>query len=95
MNPELLCDLDDKYKPVGQKNIGVIVGGGKENNCFTLRISYSVTTWIDTYSPIVLDIAKTIKQYLEADDRREFVDHPGWKDKGYGYGNNNESINNK
>lgn len=94
-NHQLLCDLDEKYKPVGPKNIGVIVGGGKDNNCFTLRISYSVTTWIDTYSPVVLDIAKTIKQNLEADGRREFVEHPGWKDKGCGYGNNIDINNNK
>lgn len=94
-NHQLLCDLDEKYQPVGQKNIGVKVGGGKDNNCFTLRVSYSVTTWIDTYSPIVLDIAKTIKQHLEADYRREFVEHPGWKTKGCGYGDNIEFNNNK
>ena len=89
-NHQLLCDLDEKYKPVGQKNIGVLVGGGKDNNCFTLRVSYSVTTWIDTYSPVALDIAKTIKQHLEEEGRREFAEHPGWKDKGWGYGNNSD-----
>ena len=89
-NHQLLCDLDEKYKPVGQKNLGVLVGGGKDNNCFTLRVSYSVTTWIDTYSPVALDIAKTIKQHLEEEGRREFAEHPGWKDKGWGYGNNSD-----
>ena len=85
-NHQLLCDLDEKYRPMGQKNIGVKVGGGKENNTFTLRISYSVTTWIDTYSPIVIDIAKAIKQHLETGDRKEFTEHLGWKVKGYGFG---------
>jgi len=85
-NHQLLCDLDEKYQPVGQKNIGVIVGGGKDNNTFSMRISYSVTTWIDTYSPIVLDIAKVIKQNLEIDSKKAFVEHPGWKEKGFGYG---------
>jgi len=94
-NHQLLCDLDEKYKPVGQKNIGVLVGGGKDNNCFTLRVSYSVTTWIDTYSPVALDIARTIKQHLEEEGRRVFAEHPGWKDKGWGYGNTVISINNK
>ena len=85
-NHQLLCDLDDKYRPVGQKNVGVKVGGGKENNTFTLRISYSITTWIDTYSPIAIDMAKTIKQHLETDNRKEFKEHPGWKEKGCGFG---------
>ena len=85
-NHQLLCDLDEKYRPMGQKNIGVKVGGGKENNTITLRISYSVTTWIDTYSPIVIDIAKAIKQHLETGDRKEFTEHLGWKVKGYGFG---------
>ena len=85
-NHQLECDLDEKYRPMGQKNVGVKVGGGKENNTFTLRISYSITTWIDTYSPIAVDIAKAIKQNLEPDNRKEFIEHPGWKEKGYGYG---------
>ena len=92
-NHQLLCDLDEKYQPVGQRNIGVKVGGGKDNNCFTLRISYSVTTWIDTYSPIALDIAKAIKQHLEADERKEFQELPGWKEKGCGYGINEQDNN--
>ena len=92
-NHQLLCDLDDKYRPVGQKNIGVKAGGGKENNTFTLRISYSVTTWIDTYSPIVLDIAKVIKKHFESDGRKEFAEHPGWKEKGCGFGVNKNDIN--
>ena len=85
-NHRLLCDLDEKYQPVGQKNIGVKVGGGKDNNTFSMRISYSVTTWIDTYSPIALDIAKVIKQNLEIDSKKAFVEHPGWKEQGFGYG---------
>lgn len=92
-NHQLLCDLDDKYRPVGQKNIGVKVGGGKENNTFTLRISYSITTWIDTYSPIAIDMAKVIKQHLEADNRKEFIEHSGWKLKGCGFGVNKNDIN--
>ena len=87
-NHQLACDLDEKYRPVGQKNIGIKAGGGKDNNTFTMRISYSVTTWMDTFSPVILDMAKTMKQYLEADERKEFSERTEWKVQGIGFGNN-------
>ena len=85
-NHQLLCDLDDKYRPVGTKNIGYITGGGTQNNSFTLRISYSVTTWMDSFTPIALDLAKVMKQHLEVEGRREFTEHEGWKLSGNGFG---------
>ena len=88
----LLSDLDEKYRPVGKKNIGVMSGGGTTNNSFTLRLSYSVTTWSDRWAPVVVEMAKIFKQHLEAEDRSEFVELPSWKEQGYGYGNN--SVNN-
>lgn len=87
---ELLCDVDDKYRPVGQKNIVIKTGGGKENNGFTMRISYSVTTWMDSFTPIALNMAKTIRQHLEAEGKREFTEHSGWKLQGNGFGINGE-----
>lgn len=92
-NHQLLCDLDDKYRPIGKKNIGVKAGGGTDNNTFTIRISYSVTTWMDTFSPILIDMAKTIKQHLEIENRKEFTEHPGWKEKGCGFGDNQNDNN--
>lgn len=86
----LLCDVDDKYRPVGQKNIVIKTGGGKENNGFTMRISYSVTTWMDSFTPIALNMAKTIRQHLEAEGKREFTEHSGWKLQGNGFGINGE-----
>lgn len=87
---EYLSDLDEKYKPVGKKNIGVITGGGTVNNAITLRISYSVTTWTDRPTPIIVDMAKIIKQHLESPERNQFVEHPSWKEKGCGYGKNED-----
>ena len=92
-NHQLLCDLDDKYRPIGKKNIGVKAGGGTDNNTFTIRISYSVTTRMDTFSPILIDMAKTIKQHLEIENRKEFTEHPGWKEKGCGFGDNQNDNN--
>lgn len=83
---EYFSDLDEKYRPVGKKNLGIITGGGTVNNAFTLRVSYSVTTWSDTPAPIIVEIAKVIKQNLEIDSKKAFVEHPGWKEKGFGYG---------
>lgn len=87
---EYLSDLDDKYRPIGKKNIGVITGGGTTNNAFTLRVSYSVTTWTDSALPIVVEMAKVIKQYLESPEHNQFVEHPSWKEKGCGYGKNED-----
>jgi voltage-gated potassium channel len=85
---EYLSDMDQEYKPVGNKNIGVITGGGTKNNAITLRISYSVTTWSSSSAPIIVDMAKVIKQYLEKPERNTFEDEPSWKDVGCGYGTN-------
>jgi len=83
---EYLSDMDETYKPVGNKNIGVITGGGTKNNAFTLRISYSVTTWSSSSAPIIVDMAKVIRQHLEKPERSTFEDNPSWKDTGCGYG---------
>ena len=86
---EYLSDMDQEYKPVGNKNIGVITGGGTKNNAFILRISYSVTTWSDRPAPIIVDMAKVIKKHLEKPECSTFKDDPSWKDVGCGYGINN------
>ena len=85
-----LCDMDDKYRPVGSKNIGIITGGGTINNALSIRISYSVTTWSDTSIPVIVDMAKDIKQQLEKPERAEFTALPSWKEKGCGYGDSND-----
>ena len=87
---EYLSDMDQTYKPVGNKNIGVITGGGTKNNAFTLRISYSVTTWSSSSAPIIVDMAKVIKQHLENPERNTFKENPSWKDVGCGYGKTEE-----
>jgi hypothetical protein len=43
---------------------------------------------MDTFSPVILDMAKTMKQYLEADERKEFSERTEWKVQGIGFGNN-------
>ena len=90
---DYLSDLDEKYSHVGKKNVGVIAGGGTENNALTIRISYSVITWSPRVAPIIVDMAKIIKEHLEAPDRNKFEEHPSWKLKGCGYGENQQDNN--
>ena len=90
---EYLSDLDEKYRPVGKKNLGIIAGGGTTNNAFTLRVSYSVTTWTDSATPIVVEMAKAIKHHLESPERNKFEELPSWKLKGCGYGENEQNNN--
>ena len=88
---QLLCDMDEIYRPASLRNIVMKTGGGKENSGFTVRISYRVTTWTDSCIPIALDFAKVIRRHLEAEGKREFTEHPGWKLQGYGFGMNEEN----
>lgn len=85
-NHGLHSDMDLVYRPVGRKNIGVIVGGGHENNALSLRISYSVITWIDSWAPVVVDMAKSFKRHLETLERQQFVESKNWKEIGLGLG---------
>lgn len=85
---ECLSDSDEKYRPVGKKNVGIITGGGAVNNAFTLRISYSVTTWSDSPAPVIVEMAKVLKSQLEKPERSQFEENPSWKKKGCGYGEN-------
>ncbi len=85
-NYNLLSDMDEKYRPVGNKNIAVLAGGGSTNNAFCMRLSYSIITWTERWTPIIVDMAKLIKLHLEATERREFVENKAWKAKGWGLG---------
>ena len=58
-----------------------------------MRISYSVTTWMDSFTPIALDMAKDMRQYFEAEGKRDFSEHAGWKLPGNGFGINKDDIN--
>ena len=83
---QLHSDMDVKYKPVGSKNIGVLIGAGTENNAFSLRISYSVITWEDRWTPIVVDMAKAFKHHFETPERQEWAENKAWKEEGLGLG---------
>lgn len=86
-------DLDETYRPVGKRNIGIKTGGGTANNALTIRISYGITTWMDNTLPIIEDMAKEIKQCLEKSEKAQFAVLPTWKEKGVGFGNEEDMEN--
>ena len=85
-NYNLLSDMDEKYRPVGNKNIAVLAGAGNTNNAFCLRLSYSIITWTEHWTSIVVDMAKVIKRHLETPERQEWVENKAWKENGWGLG---------
>jgi len=89
---DLGADMDEKYRPIGRKNIAVLAGGGSTNNAFCLRLSYSIITWTESWTPILLDMAKAFKRHLELPDRQEFVENKTWKTKGWGLGEGNIQL---
>ena len=55
---DLGADMDEKYRPVGNKNIAVLAGGGNTNNAFCLRLSYRILTCPGRWVPTLSDMAK-------------------------------------
>ena len=88
-NYNLGSDMDEEYRPVGNKNIGVVAGGGSTNNAFCMRISYGVVTWTDNLTPIIVDMAKVIKSHLENTAKQHEFEDKNWKIKGCGMGEGN------
>lgn len=93
---ETFCDMDNSsYLPVGKKNLSVILGGGSTNNAFLMRLSYSLTTWTDRWTPVIVDMAGMIQKHLEKPERRQLYEKDSesrekieslWKKKGVGFG---------
>lgn len=90
-NHQFSADLDVNYRPLGKKNIGFRVAEKMPDpNFFSLRICYTVTTWLERPVPLIVDLAKEMKRILEAEDRKEFdPKNPAWRLKGHGYGESN------
>ena len=93
---EILSDMDSKeFLPIGKKNIGVVVGGGSSNNAFSMRLSYSLITWTDRWTPVIVDMAETLRNHLEKPERQQLFlpdsetrkeKVSSWKKKGVGLG---------
>lgn len=98
----ILSDMDSKeYLPIGKKNIGVVAGGGSSNNAFAMRLSYSLITWTDRWTPVMVEMAEILRNHLEKPERQQlFVTdsetrktiESSWKKKGVGFG---EGVNSK
>jgi voltage-gated potassium channel len=93
---EILSDIDNnEFLPVGKKNISVRAGGGNTNNAFLMRLSYSLITWTDRWTPVIVDMAGIMRNHLEKPERRQLFAQDSdtwremvssWKMKGVGFG---------
>ena len=75
LEPVVRCEVDGIYNPVTPKNVIVRSGGGLENNGFTMRVSYKVTTWNDHIVSAAFSIAQAICHYLEKGDEENTPAH--------------------
>lgn len=93
---EVSTDMDNKeFLAIGKKNISVLTGAGSVNNAFLLRLSYRLMTWTDRWTPIIVNMAETLRNSLESIDRQKLFQQDSeeqkkretlWKKKGYGFG---------
>ena len=58
-NFEIKTDLNI-YKPVGNRNISIKIGGGSDTNAFTIRIFNELVIWDKRYIAIAKDMAEAI-----------------------------------
>lgn len=78
----ILTDLN-AYRPVGSRNISVIMGGGITVNAFSVRIYTDITVWDNRYISIAKAIAESINCSI---GNREYVPQKDLlKERGLGY----------
>lgn len=81
----VLTDLDTCFKPVGRRNISVLIGGGETTNVFTLRVASSLMVRDRRIVPIALKLAEIMRKTFVADDSY-IEDHiKQWKTDGIKY----------
>lgn len=103
INYEIHTEMDNSdFLPVGKKNISVVAGGGNTNNAFLMRLSYSLITWTDHWTPIIVDMAEVIRNNLERSERQQLYAKNSesregveslWKKKGIGLGEGEFLLN--
>jgi len=87
----LKADLDKSFKPVGSRNIGIIVGGGVSTNAFTLHIASKIIVRDRRDIPIAAKMAEILRQHLEPEkDFDQKKCEQVWKLKGLGYNNQDD-----
>lgn len=80
----ITADLNE-LRPVGPKNIGVILGGGETTNAFTIRISSEFLVWDTRYMAVAKCLAQNIAMTLGDSFAEKMTDEKVLKQSGYGY----------
>ncbi|MDE7414499.1 MAG: hypothetical protein K2N05_12040 [Muribaculaceae bacterium] len=79
---DLESDLDERYRPMGSKNICFKAGGGKDCNAFTLRVDWDIVAFDMRHERIIFTMAQLIAKVLE---NRDIEIKREWKTPGFGY----------
>lgn len=75
-------ELNQRYRPVGLKNVTTRVGGGSTCNAFTLRVDWDIVAFDNRHIAVAYDLARKIAEAL---DDKTIEPLPAWKQPGYGY----------
>lgn len=81
----IATDLNTNFKPVGSRNLGVLLGGGVTTNAYTIRIASSLVVRDRRIVPVALKLAEIMRKNFVADDTY-IADHTKqWKTDGIKY----------
>lgn len=85
----IVTDLNGCYKPVGARNLGVLLGGGRSTNVVTLRVASSLIVRDRRIVPVALKLAEIMRRTFVANDSN-IADHTKqWKSTGIDYNPSN------
>lgn len=79
----LLSESNEDYRPAGQNNAAVRIGGGKTTNAFTIRVASTFVVWDPGYIQVCKTIAETINSVIGDPGKAAPAAH--LKEKGTGY----------
>lgn len=78
----IVSELNQRYRPVGVKNLGTRIGGGKDCNAFTLRVDWEIVAFDNRHIAIAYALAQQMASVLEGHTIEPSAD---WKQSGCGY----------
>lgn len=78
------ADLNE-LKPVGTKNVAILIGGGESTNAFTIRVASAFLVWDPRYMMLAKELATEIAMTLGESYGEYMTDEKKLKKSGFGY----------